>query len=121
MIPIYTATLTQLSQRNTCVKSNIFGQIGFQFFVRVKSNIDSKISEISEEIHCAILFTIKKVKRVQKKVCEVYGETAVSEQKTQKWFGRFRSGNFNVKDISRSHWKVDKILQVVEQNRHESC
>lgn len=33
----------------------------------------------------------------------MYGENAMSERRTQEWFGRLCSGNFDVKDAPRSH------------------
>jgi len=42
----------------------------------------------------------------------------------QSWFKRFQSGNFDVKDASRSGQlvtgKFDKIMENVEQDRHIS-
>ena len=63
------------------------------------------MSEISEEIRYAMLFYYKKGKNAAKtcrKICEVYGENAVSERRIQEWFTRFRSGNLDVKDAHRS-------------------
>ncbi|CAH2103465.1 unnamed protein product [Euphydryas editha] len=86
------------------------------------------MSKISEEIRYVMLFYYKKGKGAAKtcrKICEVYGENAVSERRTQEWFARFRSGNFDVKDAPRSGRpvteKVDEILQLMEQDRHASC
>ncbi|CAH2092000.1 unnamed protein product [Euphydryas editha] len=86
------------------------------------------MSDISEEISYVMLFYYKKGKGAAKtwrKICEVYGENAVSERWTQEWFARFRSGNFDVKDAPRSGQpvteKVDEILQLMEQDRHVSC
>ena len=85
------------------------------------------MSEISEEIRYVMLFYYKKGKnaaQTSRKICEVYGADAVSERRTQKWFVRFRSGNFDVKDRPRSGRpvteKVDEILQLVKQDRHVS-
>lgn len=45
------------------------------------------------------------------------GENAVSERRIQKWFARFDSGNFDVKDAPRcgrpATEKVDEIVQLV--------
>jgi len=86
------------------------------------------MSEISEEIHYVMLFYYKKDKNAAqtcRKICKIYDADVVSERRTQKWFVRFRSGNFDVKDRPRSDWpvteKVDEILQLVEQDRHMSC
>jgi len=86
------------------------------------------MSEISEEIRYVMLFYYKKGKNAAqtcRKICEVYGADAVSERRTQEWFVRFRSGNFDVKDRLRSDRpvteKIDEILQLTEQDRHVSC
>lgn len=86
------------------------------------------MSEISEEIRYVMLFYYKKGKNAAKtcrKICAVYGENAVSERRTQEWFARFRSGNFDVKDAPRSGRpvteKANEILQMVEEDRHASC
>lgn len=58
------------------------------------------------------------------KICAVYGDTALSKSAARKWFARFRSGNFDVKDAPRSgrpaFEKVDEILEKVDQDRHIS-
>ena len=36
----------------------------------------------------------KKATEMQKKVCAVYGEGAVTDRTCQKWFAKFRAGNF---------------------------
>jgi len=55
-----------------------------------------------------------------KKICDVCGHDAISVRVTQSWFKRFQSGNFDVKNASRSGRpiteKVDKIIEKVEQN-----
>ncbi|KFM59082.1 hypothetical protein X975_09441, partial [Stegodyphus mimosarum] len=43
----------------------------------------------------------KNVPKTCRKICEVYCENAMSERRTQEWFARFRSGNFDVKGASR--------------------
>ncbi|KAG5305572.1 SETMR methyltransferase, partial [Acromyrmex insinuator] len=77
------------------------------------------MSEISEEIRYVMLFYYKKDKNAAqtcRQICEVCGADAVSEHRTQEWFVRFRSGNFDVKDRPRSGRpvteKVDEILQL---------
>jgi len=77
------------------------------------------MSEISEEICFVMLFYYKKGKNAAqtcRKICEVYGADAVSERRTQEWFVRFRSGNFDVmiKDRPRSGWPVtEKINEIL--------
>lgn len=85
------------------------------------------MSEISDEIRYVMLFYYKKGKNGAKtcrKICAVYGEDAITERTVQFWFARFRSGNFDVKDASRSGRpvteKADEILQMVELDRHAS-
>lgn len=95
--------------------------------MRVKSYIPLKMSEISEEIRYVMLYYYKKGKNAAKtcrKICTVYGEDAVSERRTQEWFARFRSGNFDVKDARRSGRPIventDKIMELIEVDRHVS-
>lgn len=58
------------------------------------------------------------------KICAVYGEGTLSKSAARKWFARFRSGNFDVKDESRSGRpiteKADEILEKVQQDKHIS-
>lgn len=52
-----------------------------------------------------LLFYFKKGKRAaeaHKKICNVYGDDALTERVCQKWFAKFRSGDFDVSDASRS-------------------
>jgi len=35
-------------------------------------------------------------------ICTVYGDCAITERTAQKWFSRFRGGNFNLNDIERT-------------------
>ena len=86
------------------------------------------MSEITEEIRYLMLFYYRKGKNAAeacRKVLEVYGKNSVSERTIQEWFARFRSGNQDVKDASRSGRpiteRVSEILQLVEQDRHASC
>jgi len=57
-----------------------------------------------------------------KKICAIYDEDAVKERVSQKWFARFRCGNFSVKDkphLGRSN-KIDndKLKTVINTNPH---
>ncbi|KOC62074.1 Histone-lysine N-methyltransferase SETMAR, partial [Habropoda laboriosa] len=40
--------------------------------------------------------------KASKKICEVYGENVIEECVCQKWFARFRSGDFSLHDSPRS-------------------
>ena len=39
---------------------------------------------------------------VHRKLCKVYGIDALSKRVCQKWFAKFRRGDFNLNDASRS-------------------
>ena len=51
-----------------------------------------------------MLYYFKKGKNaieMQKKICAVYGEGAVTDQTCQKWFAKFRAGDFSLDDAPR--------------------
>ena len=51
-----------------------------------------------------MLYYFKKGKNpteTQKKICAVYGEGAVTDQMCEKWFAKFRAGDFSLDDASR--------------------
>ena len=56
------------------------------------------------------------------KICALYGKSILSKSAAQKCFARIRSGNFNLKDNSRSgrqiSEKADKIRENLQQDRH---
>lgn len=58
------------------------------------------------------------------KICAVYDESTLSKSIAQKWFARFRSDNFDVKNESSFDHsiieKADKIFEKVQQNKHIS-
>ena len=64
----------------------------------------------------------KNAARACGKICAVYGESILSKSAAQKWFARIRSGNFNLKDNSRSgrpiSEKAVKIREKLQQDRH---
>ncbi|XP_025163175.1 histone-lysine N-methyltransferase SETMAR-like, partial [Harpegnathos saltator] len=66
----------------------------------------------------------EKTEQAAKKVCAVYGPNTVSNATAKRWFQRFRSGNMDVEDETRSGRpiveNVDKIMEIVESNRHAS-
>ena len=57
-----------------------------------------------------------------RKICAVYGPDALKERVVQKWFTRFRAGNFDAKDAERSGRPStvddDIIKSVVDSDRH---
>ena len=67
---------------------------------------------------CAILLAAQ----ASKKICAVYGKSILSKSAAQKCFARIRSGNFNLKDNSRSGCpiseKADKIRENLQHARH---
>ena len=58
------------------------------------------------------------------KICAIYGEDTLSKLAARKWFARFRTGNFDVKDEPRSGRpiteKSDEIMIKVERDKHVS-
>ena len=66
----------------------------------------------------------KNATQAAKKICDVYGPSAVSVRVAQIWFKRFQSGNFDVKDARRSGRpitdKMDAIFEKMEQDRYIS-
>lgn len=97
------------------------------FVIRVKSYISKKMSEISEKIRYILQFYYEKGKsaaQAREKICGVYGQNALSNATACRWFARFRSGNFDVKDAPRSgrpHVEnVDEIFQKIHEDRHIS-
>ena len=62
--------------------------------------------------------------KLVKKICAIYGEDTLSKSAAQKWFARFRAGNFDVKNDPRSGQpiteKSDEIIVKVERDKHVS-
>ncbi|KAG5346731.1 SETMR methyltransferase, partial [Acromyrmex charruanus] len=52
------------------------------------------------------------------KICAIYGEDTLSKSAARKWFARFRTGNFDVKDEPRSG--RPEIMEKVERDKHVS-
>ena len=78
-------------------KSNIFGILCF--------NISRKV---------------KKQLKCKKKICAVYGEGVVTDKTCQKWFAKFRAGDFLLDDAPRLGRPVevysDQIKTLIENN-----
>ena len=57
----------------------------------------------------------------KKRICAVYGEGAVTDQMCQKWFAKFRAGDFSLDDAPRSGRPVevdnDQIETLIENNQ----
>ena len=57
-----------------------------------------------------MLYYFKKGKNtteMQKKICAVYGDGSVTDQTRQKWFAKFRAGDFLLADVPRSGRPVE--------------
>ena len=56
-----------------------------------------------------------------KNICAVYGEGAVTDRTCQKWFARFRAGDFSLDDAPQSGRPVevdgDQIETLIENNQ----
>lgn len=85
------------------------------------------MGEISEKIRYILQFYYDKGKnaaQAHKKICAIYGDSALSDSTARKWFRRFREGNFDVKDALRTGRpiteKVDLILEKIKEDRHIS-
>jgi len=65
----------------------------------------------------------KNASQTQKKICAVYGESAVDNSTCHKWFRKFRENNFNVSD-ARSERPAEtdsnEILALIESDRHRT-
>ena len=71
-----------------------------------------------------MLYYFKKGKNTtetQKKICVVYGEGAVTDQTCQKWFVKFRAGDFLLDDAPRLGRPVEvdsnQIETLIENNK----
>ena len=72
-----------------------------------------------------MLYYFKKGKNaieMQKKMCAVYGECAVTDQTWQKWFAKFHAGDFS---LDGAPWSgrpdevdSDQIETLIEINQH---
>ena len=64
----------------------------------------------------------KNATEMHKKICAVFGEGAVTDQTCQKWFAKFRAGDFLLADAPQSGRAVevdnDQIETIIENNQH---
>ena len=72
-----------------------------------------------------MLYYFKKGKNTTemlKKICAAYEEGAMTDQTCQKWFAKFRAGDFSLDDAPRSGRPVevdsDQIETLIENNQH---
>ena len=73
---------------------------------------------------CIMLFYFRKGKnatQTRKKIYVVYGEDAISDRMSQKWFAKFYSGEMNIEDALRSGrpvtTDVDQITALIDSDR----
>ena len=63
----------------------------------------------------------KNATEMQKVICAVYGEGAVTDRTCQKWFEKFRAGDFSLDNAPRSGRPVevdnDHIETLIENNQ----
>ena len=63
----------------------------------------------------------KNAAETQNKICAVYGEGAVTDRMDQKWFVKFRAGDFSLEDAPWSGRPVevdsDQIQTLIENNQ----
>lgn len=62
----------------------------------------------------------KNARQAYEKLRKVYGDNALQERQCQRWFTKFRTGNFNLNDALRSGRPTevddDKIKALIESN-----
>ena len=84
--------------------------------------------EIPDGHFCHILFYYfrkgNNAMQARKKLYGVYGEESLTERQYQKWFARFHSGDFDLKDVPRSRRPIevdeDKIKAMMENNQRST-
>ena len=81
-----------------------------------------KVEEKKQRFQHIMLYYFKKSKNaseMQKKICAVYGEGSVTDRTCQKWFAKFRAGDFLLDDAPRSGRPVevdsDHIETIIEK------
>ena len=83
-----------------------------------------RLSQLNPRLTRGILGYIF-VKRVLLLIYAIYGEDAVNNRTVCNWFERFRGGEFDVKNLTRSDQplteKADEILQLIAIDRHARC
>ena len=83
------------------------------------SHLNIKDGRKKQYFRHIMLYYFKKGKnatKMQKKICAVYGEGAVTDRTSQKWFVKFRAGNFSLDDAPRSGRPVEVDSDQREMN-----
>lgn len=77
----------------------------------------------NQYFRCLMLFYFRKGRnatQTKKKICDVYGENAVSERVCQKWFQKFRDGDTTCEDGARSGRPLvtesERIEDLIKEN-----
>ena len=85
------------------------------------------MEEKKQHFQHTMLYYFKKGKNateMQKKICVVYGEGAMTDWTCQKWFAKFCAGDFLLDDAPRSGRPVevdsDQIKTLIENNQHST-
>jgi len=81
----------------------------------------------NEHYRHILLYYFKKGKRAaeaHKKICGIYGDDALTERVCQKWFAKFRSGDFDVNDAPRSGRPTEinssDVKAIIDENPFQS-
>ena len=84
-----------------------------------------KMEENKQHFWHIMLYYFKEGKNttaMQKKICAVYGNGAVTDQMCQKWFAKFCAGDVSLDDTSQSGRPAevdrDQIKIIIEKNEH---
>ena len=68
------------------------------------------MEENMQHVQHIVLYYFKKgenATEMQKKTCAIYGECTFPDRMCQKWFVKFRAGDFSLEDAPRSGRPVD--------------
>ena len=79
------------------------------------------MEENMQHFQYIVLYYIKKGKnttKMQTKICAVCGEGAVTDPMCQKWFVKFRAGDFSLHGAPWWGRPVDQIETLIENNQH---
>ena len=78
----------------------------------------------NEHFRHHLLFAFNRGAKVQKaarEICAVYGKGAIAERTARYWFAKFKSGNFDLKDASRSGRPSEFDEERLNQLLHEDA
>ena len=91
----------------------------------VKICEDFEMEESNEHFRHIMLFCFREgmtAAAAHRRICAVYGDSALQERVVRKWFARFKEGKFDVKDEPRSGRppvvESDEIVSLIRSNPH---